>query len=687
MRVSYLAPIATNTPTATATLTPSPTPTFTPTATATATPSQTPTFTPTPTQIPSGPITINYIYDPLNRVKSATYSDGRSFTYSYDAVGNVLQYTQTQGGSTVTTTYDYNRANQLTTAQADNSPIIWRYVYDANGRLTEVLPDNSPANGAKRYTYHPAGYLVKAEAHDGSAYQLQAEMFYNGLGQRLRMTGYALGTSVTTTYVLDLMENARPLSATSDGNTTYYVYGLGPVAEFTTGWSYSLSDGTNTPRQLTNDAGAITLSGRYTPWGDTLEYTGVGNFTFGYFGGVMDAATGLLYVGNGQYYDPATGRFLTRDVNPNSTNPYVPWNPIGAILGPLALVGLVYGRKRKKSKLDYFVIVLLVAVGMGMGISACAPANPPSTLPSSSQPPAVPPAGASTPSIPIPSQTPAPFVPPVTSTSILDQVLATPCLTPTSWPIGTPTPIPLNFELDSYGVTLTGDLTGWTSSRVTAVREAVIAVAARMAQVAGGGRSPVEVFRLVYEGVNISWGYTDATGDCLTITVGGCTSGSHDINFVKLSDDSLRARNNVVHELGHAFSKNWSETNPEGDALQYFRQHPDETNPAIVLAWAQSYQGLPEHYVPGFRKRNTPALGDNALGNYYGFASQQNDTSWQVAVTEAGTPGEEFADQFLGWTFNMWERGRDGSFSDEATIRHDFMEKYMRGWINYRISH
>ena len=25
----------------------------------------------------------------------------------------------------------------------------------------------------------------------------------------------------------------------------------------------------------------------------------------------MDAATGLLYVGNGQYYDPATGRFLT----------------------------------------------------------------------------------------------------------------------------------------------------------------------------------------------------------------------------------------------------------------------------------------------------------------------------------------------------------------------------------------
>jgi len=35
--------------------------------------------------------------------------------------------------------------------------------------------------------------------------------------------------------------------------------------------------------------------------GDTLETYGTGNFTYGYFGGVMDAATGLLYVGYGQY--------------------------------------------------------------------------------------------------------------------------------------------------------------------------------------------------------------------------------------------------------------------------------------------------------------------------------------------------------------------------------------------------
>jgi hypothetical protein len=54
----------------------------------------------------------------------------------------------------------------------------------------------------------------------------------------------------------------------------------------------------------------------------------------------MDTATGLLYVGNGQYYDPSTGRFLNRDVRPDQTNPYVPWkqDPSSALMAPLAIL-------------------------------------------------------------------------------------------------------------------------------------------------------------------------------------------------------------------------------------------------------------------------------------------------------------------------------------------------------------
>jgi hypothetical protein len=99
-------------------------------------------------------------------------------------------------------------------------------------------------------------------------------------------------------YVLD---GDQPLTAESDGNTTFYLYGLGTIGEETGAWSYSLPDGTNTPRQLSDLTGEITLSARYTLWGDALDTYGNGSFTFGYFGGVMDAATGLLYVGSGQY--------------------------------------------------------------------------------------------------------------------------------------------------------------------------------------------------------------------------------------------------------------------------------------------------------------------------------------------------------------------------------------------------
>ena len=87
-----------------------------------------------------------------------------------------------------------------------------------------------------------------------------------------------------------------------------------------------------------------------------MESYGDGGMDFGYFGGLMDAATGLLYVGDGRYYDPATGRFLSRGTKPNTANPYVPWDPTGALLAPLGLLALVYGRERLGSKSAWWAL-------------------------------------------------------------------------------------------------------------------------------------------------------------------------------------------------------------------------------------------------------------------------------------------------------------------------------------------
>ena len=277
-------------------------------------------------------------------------------------------------------------------------------------------------NGVKNYTYDSANRLV--EISD----QLSVtSLSYNGLGQRLSMNA----AGVIATYVLD---GDRPLTAESNGNTTFYLYGLGGIGEETSAWSYSLPDGTNTSRQLTDLSGEITLSARYTPWGDTLDTFGTGNFTFGYLGGVLDATTGLLYVGNGQYYDPATGRFLTRDVYPNSPNPYVPWNPIGAILGPLAVLSMFYGRKKTKNKWDTVLIIVLLGVSSGMGLVACAP-QPPAPNPNTMPVPTTTPA----PSNPSPVQAPLSTEPttvesnaPIATTSPTTPITLPDCPTPTN---------------------------------------------------------------------------------------------------------------------------------------------------------------------------------------------------------------------------------------------------------------
>jgi len=226
-------------------------------------------------------------------------------------------------------------------------------------------------------------FLVAVEAHDGSSWTPQAQMAYDGLGQRLSMTGFADGQSLTAQYVLD---GSRVLSADADGNLTTYLYGLGPIGQLTDVWAYGLPDGSGTQRQLVDPAGEITLAASYTPWGDALSVSGEGNFTYGYFGGVMGTATGLLYVGNGQYYDPSTGRFLNRSLNPDSANPYVPvppsgmlregGEPTGALIAPLVLLDMVYSRKKRRGKLDTFIIFLVLVSAVGMTLSACDSTKP-----------------------------------------------------------------------------------------------------------------------------------------------------------------------------------------------------------------------------------------------------------------------------------------------------------------------
>jgi YD repeat-containing protein len=97
---------------------------------------------------------IDNSYDPLNRLIEASYSTGELFQYTYNAVGSTMEYSRTITGLSTTTTYAYNAAYQLLTAQEDGGP-LWSYSYDGKGQLTEASPDTGPA-GARRYGYSTA---------------------------------------------------------------------------------------------------------------------------------------------------------------------------------------------------------------------------------------------------------------------------------------------------------------------------------------------------------------------------------------------------------------------------------------------------------------------------------------------------------------------------------------------------
>ncbi|MBC7250155.1 MAG: PKD domain-containing protein [Anaerolineae bacterium] len=262
---------------------------------------------------------ISYTYDPLYRLTSAEYSTGESFQYVYDAVGNRLAMTTSNGS----TSYEYDAANRLT--NVDGVPYTW----DNNGNLL--------SDGTRTFQYDYANRLVQVVSGT-----LTTEFTYNGDGHRVAKT--VNGTQ--TRYTLDpAMGLVQVLVEVTGGEATTYLYGLDLLAEETTAWAWHLNDGLGSVRQLADDAGQVTLAQGYTPFGVLLWYEGSAASAYGYTGEQEDASTGLVFL-RARYYDPRTGRFISKDPFPGYVREpqtlnlyvYVTNNPLGHV-DPAGLQG------------------------------------------------------------------------------------------------------------------------------------------------------------------------------------------------------------------------------------------------------------------------------------------------------------------------------------------------------------
>ena len=234
--------------------------------------------------------TIDYTYDPLNRLTSAVYDDGSFYQYTYDAVGNRLTETTPSG----TDTYIYNINNWV----VQKNDTHWSY--DGAGNLRY--------DGVRSYAYDAANRLQLVS--DQSAY-IQTRYVYNGLGDRLQsmLIYYPTGEITTNNYTLDLNTNLTQVLA--DGSNTY-TYGYNRIAQISdTQTGYFLGDALGSVRQVADETGAVNLVQSYSPYGEMIASVGDYVTAFNYTGEMTDG-TGLVFL-RARYYDPSSGRFINKD--------------------------------------------------------------------------------------------------------------------------------------------------------------------------------------------------------------------------------------------------------------------------------------------------------------------------------------------------------------------------------------
>jgi RHS repeat-associated protein len=217
-------------------------------------------------------------YDGLNRLKGITGPVSETFTL--DGASNITART----GPNQTDSYD--TANRLTSDGTSS------YTWSNADRLTNRASDT--------FGYDPLDRMTSSTVA-GSA----RTYAYNGDGLLQSRTG-----SGATTFLWD--PATSPSRELKQGNDNI-VYGLGPLyvvkADATT--VTFARDGGRNVRAEVNAAGVATAAFRYRSYGQLAQSTSAGPAYLGLASQLPDPSS--LYYMRARWYDPAMGRFVTRD--------------------------------------------------------------------------------------------------------------------------------------------------------------------------------------------------------------------------------------------------------------------------------------------------------------------------------------------------------------------------------------
>jgi RHS repeat-associated protein len=290
---------------------------------------------------------INYGYDKVYRLLQALPDRGLhrqpgpwGEDYTYDPVGNRLT------GHLDRLSYDYNQANQLTAMTRETKGSFAgkehqgpcaanqdqaQYGYDKNGNLVRKV---EPAGSSKYrtitlYTYDYENRLTKVEIQRGH-WENVVTFTYDPFGRRLtkavqreeiedndRHEGCEHGREIprTTSYVYDSQDIILEYNARGD-ITSKYIHGPGtdePLALYRGRESYYYhADGLGSIVALTDRHGNAVQKYDYDSFRNLKQGLGPIDQPYTYTGKEWDSETGLYYY-RARYYDPSSGRFISRD--------------------------------------------------------------------------------------------------------------------------------------------------------------------------------------------------------------------------------------------------------------------------------------------------------------------------------------------------------------------------------------
>ncbi|QTD89792.1 RHS repeat-associated core domain-containing protein [Burkholderia anthina] len=315
---------------------------------------------------------IQYAYDPIGRLTRAQSSLGVE-TFAFDPASNIVTATERDehgigvlGGKQATLLLD-NLLKEYTGTH---------YVYDERGNLTERKRNGEHTT----FGWNTFDRLVTASDH-----RMKATYVYDALGRRIvKLTEPQVSLLAAVGAGSGWLDAERQRLKQAHGygvtlygwdgdtlayetswekrETTHYVYEPGSFTPLVlavgpavlregvsgtpdlTSIAYYHCDQIGTPQEVTDEAGEVAWSARYKAWGEAKEVisdaarkAGITN-PLRFAGQYFDRETGLHY-NRHRYYDPSSGRFVSKDPIglAGGINPYnYGKNPIGWV-DPLGL--------------------------------------------------------------------------------------------------------------------------------------------------------------------------------------------------------------------------------------------------------------------------------------------------------------------------------------------------------------